>query len=348
MASIKSMKSQVGLQTTHGTAVDPTMQVPHVVRYEDQRQIHLAEYDAGTWTPSTLPIEVATLTALNVEGQATFETLPVFLNSSITDDDATGADPYAYAYVYTPTAVHSVPPVGTTWLVGAVGTNIGGTGPAVKLKDVYFSNITLSGNINDKVVQLKATGFGTTIDDNSGAGFAFIAAASAPFPAAMEFINPLSGTLNIQDADTATGGNFLTMTAFSCSMLDWEWSLDTGAQPLYCTDDSTTSFSGLRYQDPVCTFKPVIRTNSTNYALIKTKHAARTYQELQYILAGAATRALTINMTGRWTEVLTVHEEQDGELVIKPTFTCETPHTQVTTPHWLALALISKLDWEQA
>ena len=76
-----------------------------------------------------------------------------------------------------------------------------------------------------------------------------------------------------------------------------------------------------------------MRTTTATYAAIKRKADARTYQELQLYIPGSdpATRYLRINMTGRWDVVATAHDEQDGEVVMKPTFLVETPHTQTTT-----------------
>ena len=69
-------------------------------------------------------------------------------------------------------------------------------------------------------------------------------------------------------------------------------------------------------------------------------------RELQLLLAGSdVSHSLTINMTGRWDVVPTVHDEQDGEVVIKPTFLVETPHTQTTTPHWMTITNLSTHNW---
>lgn len=337
MASSKARNAEVGLQTAHGTPVAPTVRVPMGWTDEDQREVHVAAY--GGWTPTAVTTEIATMAGLEVDGPAFFELLPIFFNSGIDDVAPTGADPYTHTYAISPSAVGA--PMPLTWKVGATGVDIGGTGPAVQLADMYVEEITLSGNINDKVVNCKVKMFGTEWDDNSGAGYAF---EGVDFVSTQEMLSAILGQLNIQDAET-TGGNFLTMTPFSCAVLDWEWTLTTGIGPLWCTTDNTTSFVGLKYTEPMCTFKPVMRTSATNYALVKAKHTARTPQELQLIVNGTATRAFTANMTGRWTECPTVHGDTDGELTMSPTFTCEVPAMQTTWPHFLGVIVVSKYNW---
>lgn len=340
MASSKFNMVQVGLQSAFGTAVTPTVQLPMKGTYEDKRQRHEAEWDAGTWTPTTIVAEVGSETAMTLEGTAFFEALPVLLNSGWADVSPSGT--YIHTYTVSPTAVGTPKPL--TALVGTVGTNIGGTGPAVKLKDLYLKTLTLSANINDKAVMVKAELFGTTYDDNSGAGYAFIAAASAPLIPTMEVINGLKGVIRYQDA-TATGGDFTTMTDFDCAILDWELTVDTGIEPAWCLTDETTTWSTLKYTTPSCEFKPIVRTSATNYAAVVGKSNARTYQEVQLFIAGTSGHDLTVNMTGLWDVVPTVHDDQDGEVVMKPTFRCQTPHTQTTTPHWLTMIVESTHNW---
>jgi hypothetical protein len=338
MASTKFMKSQVGLQSAFGTAVAPTIQVPWRGTYEDKRQVHRSEWDAGTWTPTEIVAEVGSETAVTFEGTAFFEMLPVLLNSGW--EDVTPSATYIHSYVVSPAAIATPKPL--TALIGTVGTNLGATGPAVKLKDLYLKTLTLSANINDKAAMVKAEMFGTTYDDNSAAGYAF---ASVALPATMEVINALKGVLRYQDAGAVTGGDFLTMTDLECTLLDYELTIETGIEPAWCLTDETTTWAALKYTTPVVEFKPIIRTNSTTYAAIKAKADARTFQEVQLYIAGTSSRALTVNMTGLWDVIPTVHDDQDGEVVMKPTFICRTPHTQTTTPHYLTMIVQSTHNW---
>ena len=310
-----------------------------MLEYEDTREHHEAEYDAGTWTPTTIATLAGTGATLSISGTAFFELLPVLLSSGLEDVAPGGADPYTYAYTISPSTPAVPKPL--TVLAGATGVNIGGTGPAVKFIDQYLRTLTLSANVNDKMLSLEAEMFGTSYDDNAGAGYAFEAVA---LPTPIEAMNGLKGQLNIQDAAT-TGGDFLTMTAFTCSWIDWSLALTTGLEPLYCLNDNITTFSGYKQVAPVIELSATVRTSATNYALVKAKSDARTYQELQLIVNGAATRKLTVNLTGRWTQVASAHSRQDGEIVMQGTFRAETPHTQTTTPHYAAFDLITKTSW---
>ena len=342
MTSSKFNKSQVGLQTAIGTGLAATamaIQVPWKGTYEDKRQRHTATYDAGTWTDTTIVADVGFETAATFEGTAFFEMMPVLFNSGFADVEPTAT--YLHTYTVSPAAVGV--PMPLTALFGTVGTYIATTAPAVMLKDLFLKTLTLSANINDKVVMVKADMFGSTYDDNSAAGYAFD---TVGLPATMEVINGLKGVIRYQDVAT-TGGNFLTMTDFECSILDWELTIDTGIEPAYCLTDETTTWSALKYTSPVVEFKPIVRTTTATYAAIKAKADARTYQELQLHLPGAVSpgSSLTVNMTGLWDVVPTAHDEQDGEVVIKPTFRCQTPHTQTTTPHWLTITNLSTHNW---
>jgi len=342
MASDKLLKAQCGVQkVAFGTGVAPTIQVHCEVDYEDTREHHEAEWDAGTWTPTTITTLAATGATLSISGTAFFELLPVLLSAGLEAVAPGGADPYTYAYTISPAAAAVPKPL--TWLVGAVGENIGGTGPAVKFIDQYLRSMTLSANVNDKMVSLEAEMFGTSYDDNAAAGYAF---ASVALPTPIEAMNGLKGQVNTLAA-TTTGGVFAGMTAFTCSWIDWSLALTTGIEPLYCLNDNITTFSGYKAVTPVLELAATVRTSAANYLLVKKMADARTYMELQLIVNGASTRKFQANLTGRWVDVMSAHSRQDGEVVMQGTFRAETPHTQTTTPHYAALSLITKTSWVQ-
>lgn len=348
MASSNFNKIQVALQSAKGTPIAATAMttvLPFRGTYEDKRHRHVAEWDEGTWTPTTIVAQVATEVALTVEGTAFFELIPVLLNSGLSDATPTGT--YIHNYWVNPAAVGV--PLPLTALVGTVGTNIGVTGPAVQLSDLYLKTLTLSANINDKAVMVKGEFFGTTYDDNAAAGYAFDTTGCI-LPATMEAINGMEGVLSYDDATTtgfAEGIPFAAgLTAFSCVLLDWEWTLDTGIEPAWCLTDNVTTWSTLKYTRPSCTFKPIMRTSTVTYEQVKKAADAMTYQTLQLQLSGSsAARSLSINMTGLWDVVPTVHDKQDGEVVIKPTFTTQTSHLQTTNPHWLTIINTSTHNW---
>ena len=68
MTSSKFNKVQVALQTAKGSYVAPTIQLPWKGTYEDKRMVHVAEMDAGTWTPTTIVAEVGSETAMTLRG----------------------------------------------------------------------------------------------------------------------------------------------------------------------------------------------------------------------------------------------------------------------------------------
>jgi hypothetical protein len=337
MGSVRFLKTQVGLQAAFGTAITPTIMLPLTGNYEDQRVHHTAEWDAGTWTPTTIATLERTLSKVTLTGSAAFEILPVLLNSMWEDVAPTAT--YIHTYTINPAAVAVPKPL--TMLAGAVGTNLGVTGPAVKMKDLYVRTLKLSSNINSPMVALDAELFGTNVDDNSGAGYAFEALA---LPATIEIINGLKGAFNLDDT-SATGGAFATMTALACAITDWSLTINSGLDPLLCLTDAVTTHVGIKYLQPSIELALTVRTTSANYLLVKAKSDARTYQELQMVLSGSSSRALTVNLTGRFTSVPTAAARDGDEVVMKATFRAETPHTQVTTPHWAAMIVNSTHNW---
>lgn len=337
MGSVRFLKVQVGLQTAFLTPVDATIQLPLIGNYIDGRVHHTSEWDSGTWTPTTIPALERTLSTVNLTGSAAFEILPVLLNSMW--EDVAPSVTYIHTYVISPSAVAVPKPL--TALVGAVGENLGGTGPAVKLPDLHVRQLTLSSSLNAPMVNLEAELFGTNVNDNAGAGFAFIAVG---LPATMETVNGLKGAFNIQDAAVA-GGDFTTMTALSCAISGWTLTMRSGLEPKYCLDGASVTHSGIVYTRPSIELALTVRTSSTNYALVKAKSDARTYQELQMVLSGASSRSFTANLTGRFTSVPSAGERENDEVVMKGVFTAETSHLQTTTPHWATLIVNSTHNW---
>jgi len=338
MGSQNFMKMQVGLQTAHGTAVTPTIQIPVTGTYTDKLTKRVAPYDAGTWTPTTIVSNVAYLSEVKATGDGFFELLPVWLNSAF--EDVAPSATYVHTYEVSPAAI--AVPMPLTALLGAVGENLGVTGPAVKIKDLYVQELILSGNMNTFEVSCETTLFGGQVDDNSGAGYAF---ASVALPVTLDAMKALKGGLNIDDAGT-TGGAFATMTAFAGALLDWKLSIKPGIAPRWSGDSNALTYGGLVYTTPVITFTPTIRTTSVNYALVKAKEEANTYQELELTISGTtAADSFVSQLTGRWTACPTAHERKNGELVMTPTFTAETSHLQTTTPHYATFVNTSTNNW---
>ena len=338
MPAERFLKSEVGLQTTFGTAVTPTIMMPFTGVYECRDVWHEAPYDAGTWTPTTIRAKVETAAMAKWSGSAIFELLPVFWNSGYQDVAPTAT--YIHTYIVAPAAVAVPKPL--TGRFGAVGTNLGATGPTQILKDLYLRNWKLTGNVTgDKVVTWDSEFFGVSVDDNSGAGTAF---AGSGLPTDMEVMKALKGALNLADAG-ATGGVFPGNDDLQASLLDWEINGTTGLEPAYSGDGNILAFGLVKYVPPVHTMRVTARLSSANYALIYGTYAAGTYQELEFTLSGAESRSLVVKMTGIFTECRTAHARNTSEVVMDATFTAQTPHTQTTTPHYLTLAVNSKHNW---
>ena len=334
--SVKLLKGEAGKQSVFGTAVSPTFKLPFVGEYQDAQEDHSAEYDSGFWTPVTIVGKVADHGTFNLRGTAYFELLPMFFNAGFDAITPSGAGPY----VYDDEVVPSTPgaPIPYTFRFGG-GEAIGGTGPTVQIADAYCQSFTLAFSMSAKALTINSTWFGRSIDDNSGAGRAFI---GSNLPASIEMMKGLLGALNIQDAAT-TGSDFTTMTAFQCSLLDWTLAVDTGLRPQWAADNNALTYCGYYHQAPVITLAAAIRTTSSNYALVAAKAKARTYQELELIINGSNSRQLRLQLTGRWNPNVTAHGRANNEVVMNGSFMVETPHTQTTTPHYFGWELDTAL-----
>lgn len=333
--SQKFLKAEAGKQSVFGTAVSPDFKLPFTGEYADAQTDHSAEWDAGFWTPTEIVEKTSDYATFKLSGAMFFELLPVFLSAGFADLSPSGSDPYTYDYELTPTAVGAPSPY--TFLFGG-NEAIGGTGPAIKIQDGYLQKFVLSFNLNSKEVTIQSDWFGQAVNDNSGAGFAFIGSA---LPTPLGMMKGLLGALNIQDAAT-TGSDFTTMSAFACSLLDWTLTVDTGLRPQWAADNNALTYCGFYHEAPSITFTPTLRTTSANYALVKAKANARTFQEVELVLNGASSRQVKWQMTGRWLPNFGAHDRANGEVVMKPTFQAATPYTQVTTPHLFGWELDTK------
>jgi hypothetical protein len=330
--SVKFLKAEAAKQSVFGTAVTPDFKLPFEGEYMDAQTEHSAAWDSGFWTPTTIVEKTSDYATFKLNGAMFFELLPVFLSAGFADLSPGGAGPYTYDHEINPAAVGAPSPY--TFFFGG-NEAIGGTGPAIRIRDGYMQKMTLAFNMNSKEVTVQSEWFGASVDDNSGAGRAFIGAA---LPTPLGMMKGLLSVLEIQDAAT-TGSDFATMTAFDCSILDWALTIDTGIRPQWAAEENALTYCGFYHEAPSITFAPVIRTNATNYALVKAKANARTYQEIMLTMNGASARQVKWQMTGRWLPGFVAHGRSGNEVTMSPTFQVETPHTQVTTPHYFGWEL---------
>lgn len=328
----KFLAGFAGKQTVFGTAVAATFKLPFMGEYEDAQEEHSAEYDSGFWTPVTIVEQVAQHARFTLNGAGFFELLPVLLNAGHDHITVSGVGPFVFDDAVAPSAV-GVPRPYTFFFGG--NEALGGTGPMVRIRDGHLESFQLAGNINTKEVALSSQWFGALVDSNSNAGFT---KPSSALPSPLGMMKTLLATLEVQDA-TTTGGDFLTMTATDKALLDWTFACDFGLRPQWSADENLLTYSGVRHVMPVATFAAAIRTTATNYALVKAKADARTFQELMLTLNGANSEQLKLKMTGRWLPGVTAHSRVNDEVVMNGTFQVETNYLQVTTPHWLSWEL---------
>ena len=327
MASEKFIKAEAAEQTAFATlASSGFFQAPVTAEFSDEQVIAEAVWDQGTWTPTEIVDRMAQYAEFTTDGSAFFEMLPVYLSAGFADAPPVGSSPYSYEDLVSFNRVGGPAPY--TWLFGS-RTNIGGTGPAVRIQDSYCQEIVIAGNINSKEVTLRSSWFGLSVDDNSDAGYAMNGSA---LPTSLGMLKTLLGAIAIKDAG-ATGNSFASMTSITNTMLDWTLTMRTGLEPLWVSDGNAITYAGVRYTEPEITFAPVFRVDSTIYPLVRAKADDRTYQELQLTLTGDSSRSAVWKMTGRWSPEMGHVGRSGGEQVISPTFMVDTPHTQTSGKH---------------
>lgn len=335
--SEKFLKGQADKQAAFGTGVTPTFELPFTGDYVDAGDFHEAELDSGRLWPLSIIDRVSNHATFTLNGAAYFELLPMFFNAGLADDAApTGADPYTY--VYAPDITTGGTPLPYTFVFGG-GEDLGATGPAVKIIDGYCSQIVLNGNMNDRSVTMTSNWFGSSVDDNSGAGFDFTG--SLAMPPNLNMLRFPYATLEYEDAGT-TGGVFTTMTAFACTLMDWTLTINTGLMPQWAADANSLTMCGARIDTPSVEFQATLRTDATSYAAVMVKSKTPTYQELQFTLTGAASRSAKFQMTGRWLPVESAHRRSNGEVVMNATFRASGYPSQTTTPHAFGATIITK------
>lgn len=327
--SINFLKSEAGKQALFGTAVAPDFLMPFTGTYQDVGDFHEAPVDSGRWVPVTFIDRVSNFARFSFQGAAFFELLPVFLSAGFADLTPGGAGPYTYDHTLDLASPGAPSPY--TFRFGG-DEDIGGTGPAVQIQDSFCERVQLSGNANDRSVTLQSDWFGADVDDNSGAGYAF---AGAALPAPLGMMRFPFSTLEYQDA-TTTGGDFLTMTAFACTLLDWTLNIRTGIAPKWAADANQLEYCGVRIDTPLVEFTATLRTDATSYANVMAKANADspTYQELQFTQVGAGSRQAIWQMTGRWLPLRSAHDRSNNEVVMNnAVFRASGYPSQTTTPH---------------
>jgi len=337
--SVKFLKAQADKQAVFGTPVTPTFQLPFVGDYVDAGDFHEAELDAGRLWPLTIVNRVSHHATFTLNGVAFFEMLPMFFNAGLDDDAApTGSDPYTYTYA--PNINTGGTPLPYTFVFGG-GENLGGTGPAVRIADAYCSQVVLSGNLSSRDVTMTSNWFGSSVNTNVFAGFAFTG--SLAMPPNLNMLRFPYATLEYEDA-TTTGGVFTTMTAFECKLMDWSLTVNTGLSPQWAADANALTMCGAFIGSPMVEFAATLRTTSDTFGAVyaKANSETPTYQELQFTLTGADSREAVFQMTGRWMPLQTAHARSNDEVVMNGVFRASGYPSQTTTPHAFSAEFVTK------
>lgn len=341
-ATITSLlRIEAGRQSAFDSPAAMEVAIPAVFEYSDAQEEHSAPYDSGLWTPVRIVDQVSDFARFTLKGAGIFEVMPLLFEAGYGALTPSGAGPYLYEGEVLPGVVGA--PVAYTYRFG--GDNAGVThGSMIQIADAYLQTLHIELDLDTKTPIYTATFFGRRIDDNEGAGYQ---PSNQPLPANLALIQGLRGTLGLQSA-TDTGGLFDDLTSLDCELMDWSLDLDTGLRPMWSGDQNQLTYCGVTFVEPFVRFQPTVRTNLNTYALILTQAQQRVYTELALTVEGDDSRSLALRLTGRFLAKLGAHERARDEVVMRPVFLAEVPHTQTTTPHWFSWEISTQWNFPPA
>lgn len=314
MAGIRALrKIQLGLESASapGTEVDATRIMLWTGTAQDDLLVEFSSDDVGnmqgtdrTWVPQVGG-------TLEIEGPATFEELPYILTAGVMSATAGTADGSGYVYTYTfpTTAVNSF---------DTLTLEFGDNTQEEQMLYSYVEAFSLSG-AGGEALQLSATLKGRQIATGTYTG-----ALSLTSPEVILFNK---GLLYIDDGGSGTMG----ATLKSNTLLGITFDCTTGLTPVYAADGQLY-FSFVKqvgYPEMEITCQLTFEHDATSLAekaawraqterLVRVQFNGAT---LQTPGSGFSTKALQLNLVGKW-ESFDKLGEQNGNDVVTGTLHC--------------------------
>jgi len=313
MAGIKSLRRiLIGKESTGtpGTAVAATTVLRMTGVIEDLRETVFPLEDVGL-IPGTdrtyIPKYAASMT---IEGEATFEQLPYFLEAGIdnvaptTDTSTDTGSGYIYTYTF-PTTAQNAP---RTYTIEG-----GDDQEAEEMEYSFVKDFTLSGNAGE-AWKVSGNWIGRQCSTTT-----FTASTDAPIPTVEEML--FSKTTLAIDDDTDVMG----ATVKSNTLLSAELKVTTGFQEVY-TGDGQLYFSFVKQVAPEIVLTVTFEHDGTSTAE-KAKWRAGTARQIRLLCNGSALadagtytyKTLKIDLVGKW-EKFDKLDEKDGNDIVKGTF----------------------------
>lgn len=305
--AIKALrKLQVGLESTKGTAVAASARMRMTGSLKDNRELVFPDEDIGS-VPGNIRSYVAKyLAELSMEGEATFEQLPVILSAAVEDDVSgaqDGSGPYVYDYVGPTTAVNGF----KTYTI-----EYGDDQQEEESAYCFVDNFELSGAAGE-AVKVTSKWFGRTAEPSTFTDL------SASLPSVEEILVSM-GKLYID-----AGGGTIGTTQKTNTLLGFSLKWKTGLQPVW-TGDGALYYSFGKMVRPEVELSLTFEHDATSVAE-KAAWRAQTTRLIRLQIDGSAIaggsdytgKALRIDLAGRW-KFFDKIDEQNGNDIVTGTF----------------------------
>lgn len=310
MAGVKPLrKLQLGVESTSGTAVAATDIMRCTGTLEDQQETVFADEDVGYLSGTDRVYVPKKLAAVTMEGEATFEQLPIMFTAGIENIVTPAADGAGTGKIYQFDFPTTAPNTIKTYTIEG-----GDNQQAEEMEYAFVEKFELSGNAGEALKfsadwlarQAAPTTF-TTISTLTVVEEILVSKAKL-------YIDAAGGTIG-----TTQKTNTLIGIKLSCV---------TGWQPVY-TGDGNTYFSFIKCVMPELMLDVTFEHDATAVAEIAAWRAG-TARLVQLKFEGAALtsagtaytyKTVIVNLAGKW-EKFSKIDEQDGNDIVTGTLRC--------------------------
>lgn len=318
--------------------------------YVDGSVNRMGHDGTGAYVPRTIRQKTAQQTVITAEGELFYEHLPFFFSgfAHMFPFDAGGGiyryNPLGTASDFAPSVYAPAWETMLYWGIITSDAQLSTGNKALLFYNAFVDQFILKGNaasgelgytLNLQAGPLDVSGEPDISELGIGA-------------AALKMCHPLDLTIATKTAGT-TGGDFTSMTELGCNLLNWTMTVKTPAAMRWAANADTVaanlySYCGIKYIQPSIVFESTFVTETSTYNAIRQRYVDNTPLVMLFKIGPDSGHEFDLWMSGYWTNVPSVHDEDSDEIVMKATFTAESPAIQTTTPHWITARMLT--GWE--
>lgn len=341
---------QIGIVAAGSTLADATSAfvVPtDTVNYADASVTRASRDGTGTYTPRVKRQKANKSYTITASGDLYYEILPYLFSAAYGNliGGAPDSSPFTYDWNIgvTSNTNHSFMPY-TSWITGVTSTE--GTLEAARIDSTWIDTFTVSGNAQGGTLRYDLTKFGRLFTRDTDTTTPIVrqiegrANEDGGGTASLGLCNPLDISIFTKDA-AAAGDNFTSMTEMGCDLLDWSVTFTSRYRPLWAANGATAGYyCAAAYRIPSIVFNGVFLTDASTRAAIRERYLADTPLEFRLIIGpDSSSRQWTLDLTGHWSSVPSIHDDSDEIMVMNAEFTAESPSIQTSSYHWASTSI---------